>query len=733
MLNLPGLTRLPLPATTILLCIFTLIIFQGTGCSVGDFVGAYFNTYYNAQRAFSEAEQELLAQNPPTRMLDSTYLAPFTVPATARTKFTTVIEKGSKLLQYHPNSALVDDALMLIGRSYYYQNDNQQAERKFKELLDQFPGSDLAAEARLLLAQCNYRMKNPREAQVMATQLLDGAAKSDDRASISKAHLLLAALLLDGGDSARAIEQYKLAAEFARTSDDRFLASMRMAMLQQDLLRDSDALKSYENALSSATSYVQEYRATLGMSRMYSRIGKHDESLSLLEDQLAITGNRDVYGEINLEIANIYRDQGDIQAAVDQYVYVDTTFARTEISARSYYQLGLIYEKRFMDYDSALAVYSKGRNEFAQATVTPLLSRKADAFAKYFLHRGELAKNESLKTLILFPPDTTMAGDVLDSALVVDESTPDSLELRQEDAGAIDDSLKLYIQEFGLPDSLSIVEVKKDSISPPRFIPITVPLDTVEARIAFHKSELAALFYDALQVRDSAEHWFHRLLSEHPSSVFVPRSLYTLAQLYTQDSVINTGMVDSLYRVIVENFPESEFADPARKALGLPPVASKREEGEVMYFRAEESLLHGQWQSAITVLSGLLVQHPESPYAPKARYAIGWIYEQQPGFPDSAIAHYRRLVESYPSTEFAARVKPMLALIDQERRASEGGSDSVKVGKSIPAMNPAGGDGQDPPVLPAENPAGEKSKKPEGSLLPPDPKGETPPPEKPKP
>ncbi len=91
---------------------------------IGDFVGAYFNTYYNAQKAFREAEDEVWNQ-PDLKVQGAgkNYLAVFNVSQNTRTKFSSVIEKCSKLLEYHPESNLVDDALMMIGKSYFYQND----------------------------------------------------------------------------------------------------------------------------------------------------------------------------------------------------------------------------------------------------------------------------------------------------------------------------------------------------------------------------------------------------------------------------------------------------------------------------------------------------------------------------------------------------------------------------------------------------------------------------------
>ena len=149
------------------------------GCGIGSFIGAYFNTYYNAERPFKEAVDEVMSQRE-NKSADKTFGFTFVVQQSTKAKFTSVVEKCSKLLQYHSESNLVDDALLMIGKSYYYQNDYQQAERKFKELLEQFPNSSLSFECELLLGYCYYMMNDKPKSSGVAKVLLDNANKDGD-------------------------------------------------------------------------------------------------------------------------------------------------------------------------------------------------------------------------------------------------------------------------------------------------------------------------------------------------------------------------------------------------------------------------------------------------------------------------------------------------------------------------------------------------------------------------
>jgi len=80
---------------------------------------AYFNTFYNAKRYYKKAYHETLRNR--TNNLTSS----------EKTNYGKAIEKASKLLRLYPESNYVDDALLLMGKAYYFQREYHQALRKF--------------------------------------------------------------------------------------------------------------------------------------------------------------------------------------------------------------------------------------------------------------------------------------------------------------------------------------------------------------------------------------------------------------------------------------------------------------------------------------------------------------------------------------------------------------------------------------------------------------------------
>ena len=632
--------------------VFFAVVFGS--CSVGEFVGTYFNTYYNARRQFTEAEGEMLTQRDTRPGLDKTYLAPFLVQSTAKGKFTSVIEKCSKILQYHPQSDLVDDALMMIGKSYYYQNENQQAQRKFKELLDGYSESDLALEAGLLYAYTLYRTNDKVGAFTSGRELLEKANAADDDAMVSRASILLAHCELDNKNLLQARTYFETAAERGETAEERTTAFLNVAEMSEKENDFKRALDAYRQAEGMSPSYVLEYRSRLGQAKMLSKLGNHDAGRALLEELLANNNYREFFGEVNLEIGNTYTAMKDYAAAIEQYQYVDTTYARTETAANSYYQLGLLYETVYGNYDSAAVAYTRGKVEFPQAAIAAQLHRRSDYLVKYLSYRNEIIKFDSIRASLIAPKETTMVVQdtvAKDSALVQRTDKPDSLKAPPAPSGK----------------------------------PFT--LDSVDTRLAFLKTELAALFYNTIEKQDSAKVWYRILLVDHPTSRFVPRAMFSLAQIYGQDSSMSATSIDSIYKEIIRRFPESDFAIESERLLGMPARIRIRDKADVVYARGEDLLEAGQVTAAIDTFRAVVRDYATSRIASKAQYAIGWIHERFSGTPDSAIANYQTLVALYPGSEYASLVRPKLSEVERFRNEqSKASNDTVKAGETIPEV-----------------------------------------------
>ena len=135
-----------------------------SGCSVWDNFTTYFNLYYNTATLFEDAENDILSQK---RDLFSN--EPLIVSGNAKASLVKVIEKSSKLLQFYSNSSYVDEALTMLGKSFYYQSNYQKSKREFEELLATNPDDEIVTEANLWIAKCLFELFLP---QIQMTKLL---------------------------------------------------------------------------------------------------------------------------------------------------------------------------------------------------------------------------------------------------------------------------------------------------------------------------------------------------------------------------------------------------------------------------------------------------------------------------------------------------------------------------------------------------------------------------------
>jgi outer membrane protein assembly factor BamD (BamD/ComL family) len=632
-------------------------------CSVGGYLTAYFNTYFNASRLFSEAEEEILAQADPNHQ-DTTFLTNYNLSSATKTKLTSVVEKCSKILQYHQETGLVDDALMMIGKSYYYQNELQKAERKFAELIEAYPDGGLTPEAKLLLAYTYYRMKDPEQAVAVAAALADSTGGDEEEIS-ARAFRLLGQVRFDAREFSAAREAYRHAASLAGTDTERAAAHMQIAEMSVRLGEFEDALAAFRDAEDHSGDYRGEYTARINQVRVLNRLHRYDEALEELEDLRSNSNFKEFYAEADLETANTLNEKGEYQEAMELYYSIDTSYARTEVAALSHFQLGHLYEKVYHDYDSALAVYQRGRSHAPQAPITAELGRRHDLLREMKTLKTQIATLESLKTAILSPPPEPPEDTV---------AAKDSVAL-----GSGADSTTAAIVRPPLPS-----------------------LDSVQNALARHTADLAGLYYSGLEFPDSAKVLYKHMLSEYPETPYSAKSLYTLAQIYSQDGGDSAGVVDSLYRHIIDRYPDSEFAEESRRILGLPPRERVVDGAEIRYAEAEALLLSNQIGRAISMLDSIVVEHPVSPVAAKAAFAVAWVYEELLDMPDSAIVHYKRVVAQFPSSIYADSASKKLKDVPenflQRHQLSLIDSTNAEGGNSVP-LPPREGTVPVPPEL----------------------------------
>lgn len=706
-----------------------------SSCGVWENFTTYFNLYYNTLTLFEDAEKDIFSQK---RELFST--EPLLISGSANSLLVKVIEKSSKILQFRSESGYVDEALIMLGKSFFYQKNFQKSRRKFEELLLTNPDDEIRLEADLWIAKCNMRLKEYttglKELAVVRTQALE----EDELEILSETYYeeVKYHILQENYESA-----ISLAKELIPISTSSVIAQIyfELGNLYAKIDDKENAILSYESVFEYSPDFDLEIEANIKYAKALRDGDYNDEAL---EEFLSMR-NKDKFferfNEIDVEKAATLEKLGRFEEAAEEFKIIDTTYKNTPYSAAASYFIGKIYENHLLDYDSAGVYYSKAsisnppkeylqpvreKNQIFQRYAS--LRRPADSYNRQFFYAENpdifekdsieyvedslkildeyLAQKELLDIWtgvdsLLFRPDS---NKIKDSLLTLDSlRIKDSLYVRDSlmvlfDQGIFDDTLQVNdslnvillakrqkeIEEKKLlkdPRSLrNFTGVNLDTIkfknNPPKK-PI-IPLDSVKYIISKSQLELGNLFLAELNVPDSAYNLYMDNIGRFPESQFYPNTLYALGSYYL--TINNKPKADSLFQVIYDNHKTVTIVNAAANKLNLPLIDLAYDPAKYLYSGAEAKMLAKDFSGALKEFLSIYKLHPESNISAQALYAGGWILENELRLLDSAAVVYDTLITRFPQSSYTRDVAKKITAYKQEivRRQKEK-EDSLKV------------------------------------------------------
>ena len=335
----------------------------GTGCSSSSFVGrqydnftAYYNAFYNANKAFEKGVEATASQRHEALDL-SRYVMVFERPESTgqNQDLEEAIEKSAGILRDHPTSKWTDDALMLIGKSYFYQQNNVGAERKFREVIDL--GSDMEGEARFWLARTLFASNRLSEA---AEALQNGLeAERDFEAWTDRMHLLQGQLHVQRKQWEDAAAALRAGLDDSDVPDDvDARAALLLGQVYETLNRPDLAEQAYDRA-GDAPRYELSYAGTVSALRVRGLGGQADDALKDLRSLRRDDKNNDRRAQLRLLQARVeWADQRphDARQTLRSVLYDDPDEQpRGVVRGRIHYTLGRLYRDAWNDFQKAAA------------------------------------------------------------------------------------------------------------------------------------------------------------------------------------------------------------------------------------------------------------------------------------------------------------------------------------------------------------------------------------------
>lgn len=661
----------------ILIVIFISIFFL-PGCRVWNNFTTYFNLYYNITDLFSQAEKIISEQKKDLFAINDPYIPPQANPLLNK-----VVEKCSRLLQFHTNSSYVDDALLIIGKSFYYQQNYVKAYRKFQELILTQEDSDLFFEAELWAAKTEMRMKNFTDGLASLELIRQKAIQEKEPLFLREVYLELIRYYVHIKNTELAIDYCNQFINVSTNKEINAEVAFERGKLYLAMNDYENAIKSFEEVNKYSPTFDIEFSAAVERGAALRNLGNEEEAFNIylsLKNQQKYIDQLDI---IELELGNSHRSLKRYEEAYKSYKYVDTAFANTTTAGTARFKLGELFEYYLIDFDSAAFYY---RRSVESATPIEYLTKariKNTLFAKYKNISAEL--NDYKKQLLYSRDERAFLRDsiafVRDTSTVTDEDIAKLFEIKDEteiDSNEFENQTTLTQPEDENNKEGQIVLDNKNQNQfnnqqfqqqggeikiPPRRP--TISEDSIIVILAKNSLELANLFFVEFNLGDSAYYHYTQILEKYPSQRFIGSTLYGLAIYYESEG--NRTKSDSLYNVIYENFRTEQVVNAAATKLNKPLIDIDFDPAEEDYITAENLLLENEYHKSVTSFLTIPKMHPTSPFAPKALYTSGWILENKLLLLDSAAVVYDSVLTKYPQTVYASTVRPKVSFYKQEK------------------------------------------------------------------
>jgi hypothetical protein len=462
----------------------------------------------------------------------------------------------------------------------------------------------------------------------------------------SDAARLLASLYQKNGMSQESEKYYDLSIQFG-TDDEKAQAEQELGDVYFAETHYEQAIDAYLKVEKYTSDYYVLYYCKLQAAIAYRKMKLFDQSEQLLTALANDFHYKEYRPAIYLERAATYSVAGKLTDAANEYFIIDTTYAKTEYAFRAARELGELYEKEkdIRDYKLALKYYTEATS--AGQNPSPVARKKSLALTRYFASYQTFHLTDSLMVLL------------------ADTSTQ-----------ALRDSLKTIMADtLALAKNDTTIKKLQAAITAKKSLPSADSLKVLKS-IAAH--ELGDVFYADVEDPDSAIVWYSQALRYHYDAVRSPRVLYILAEISRTPIGKKYSTPDEYYKRLDHDFPESSYAEEARRLLGKAGVSSSDTAAE-RYRQAEEFIDAKQYEKARTLLASIPTQFPKSRIASKSDYAVAWVWEYGLSSNDSALVQYRRVVKKYPGTLFATEASKRIV-----EQADTTKKDSVSV-RAVPS------------------------------------------------
>ncbi|KAA3617453.1 MAG: outer membrane protein assembly factor BamD [Calditrichaeota bacterium] len=618
--------------------IVVVIFFSITSC-------AYYNTFFNAEENY-RAGLEKKENNTQDK-----------IPADVIKHFDASIAKSWKVIDFYgDSSSWADDALFLIGKSYYQLEEYDKSQEILEQFLQKYLRSDLIPEAELWLAKTYLKREDNEQALLKFRSMISKTENDEIRA---EAYLNMGELFFLSGEYEEAISNFTECINATSNSETAGRAQYKLADSYYQLDDYQTAIESYEEVLGYDLPIIKQYDSIIQMVNSLIELGNYERAEEILKTTLRDQRFKKHFSMIATKLANMIELQGDSNFAVENYNEVINTYPRTNGSALANFYIAQIYEFEFGWLDSAKIKYDQVKKQFSKSESAEEAVKRSKILADYIKIKKQLNKDRD-DMFNLAHGDSNLVDSLVTGTdtLVVDQTDTTRSEANFGQAMQIANIANLKAEE----DSLKIVtpKIKEKKIA------VSRKPEVVEASLLKNDFRIAEFFLLNYQHYDSAKASYFHFVENHSDSLLTPKAYFSLYYIF-KDIDGDSLTADSLKNIIIQNYPNTIYG---KKLSGIETEELKSDNSNIsktMFLEAENLVDEQKFIDAINVFNEVAINDSGSVWATKSRYASAYIYENYLEDINNALESYRVLAKEYPQSEQGKIAKNKIAEPPEEK------------------------------------------------------------------
>ena len=697
---------------------------------------AHYNVYWNGKEAMLEAEKELetMADDNYNEILPVYNYGTKAEATTIAPLLDRAIEKGSKTILKHSMEfggreyvKWIDDAYLLLGKSYFYKQDYYSARRSFNFVMREYEYNNSKYDAMLWLAQTYDELEEYEKSEALLN-LIEKEFKEGlvYRKAANKLPLVYANHLIKKGEPFFAIDYLYDGIDVTGKKQLKTRMKFILAQIYQAEGDYEDASRLYAEVIKRNPAYKMAFNAKINLARSYREgTGDSDEINRILARMLNDEKNKEFQDQIYNALAEVaFAEDLDSLGVHYLKMSVRTSVSNNYQKATSALQLADIY---FLmpDYENAQAYYDTAV-QFLPKEYTNYeeISLKADKLSDLVVNLQTIHLEDSLQKLAMMSEDERYAiiDKIIEDVIAEEERRAEleALAQAQAEMGAmggggpsfgggdgnwyfynaqtkssgysafvqkwgrrkLEDLWRLRDKQVSAFEEEFITEVSIDSlVSDSTLLMIKDPHSrqyylqdipfTVEERQESDQSiinsfyNLGLIYREGLNDLPKAIETYEELLDRYPDNEYQLQAYYQLYRLFFD---LEDEERTNYYKMLIINrYPDSDYAKIIEDPDYYQELEKRQNQLAVLYSDTYDAFVDGRYFTVIDNCNLALAQYSDSSaLIPKFEY-LKAVSIGKIDVVDSLVVALRRIVDTYPGSEVEPMAQDILDYITKER------------------------------------------------------------------